>query len=88
MGGSTTSEIQQPLWKSVLWRFIRVVVGGGIAAVVTLLITLTGDTSNEEYFRAILQAFLTGAITAAGLWFRDNFGEKDRSEGTINKLPL
>lgn len=82
------SEIIYPTWKAIAWRFARVFVGGGIAAIITLLITLSPDLSNAEYFRSILQAFLTGAITAAGLWFRDNFGDKDRSEGVVNKLPI
>jgi len=86
---ATISEVTYPLWKSIAWRFLRAGVSGGIAAVALQATTLNGDLANVEvYARALIAAFITGFISAAGLFFRDNFGETNRGEGVVNKLPL
>ena len=84
-----TSEVTYPLIKSVAWRFIRAGVAGGVGTVVAIGITLKPDLSNiQTYGTALLSAFIAGFVSGAGLMARDYFGDKDRSEGAVNKLPI
>lgn len=84
-----SSEVTYPLIKSVAWRFIRAGVAGGVGAVALQTLTLNADLSNlETYGRAVIAAFVAGFVSAIGLFIRDNFGDRDRSEGSINKLPV
>lgn len=83
------SETTYPLWRSVAWRFIRAGVSGGISSLLAIQVVLRPDFSNVNLYATTLgSAFIAGFISATGLALRDYFGNSDRNEGVINKLPL
>lgn len=83
------SEIIYPAWKAIAWRFVRAGIAGGIGSVAAVQIVLKPDLSNFKGFALlVIAAFSSGFISGAGLFLRDYFGDKDRSEGVVNKLPI
>ena len=73
------------LFRSALWRFIRVAVGVAIAETVII----KPDWTNPELaVRSLVVAFVSGFLVALGKVLRDGFGNEDKSEGLLNKLPL
>ena len=78
-----------PQWKSWLWRFLRTGLAGSAGAVGAVVAVVKLDLSNPKVWSsAILSAIISGFVAAIALAGRDTFGDQDKSEGIINKLPL
>ena len=83
------SETVYPLWRTLVWRFVRAGVAGGVSSLLAVQLVLQPDLSNVQlYATTVASAFVAGFISATGLALRDYFGDNDRSEGLVNKLPV
>lgn len=83
------AETIYPLWKVVAWRFLRAGLASGISSFIAVQVILSPDFDNfQVYATSLGSAFLAGFISGASLAARDYFGDKDRGEGVINKLPM
>lgn len=85
---AVTSEAEYPLWRILVWRFVRAGVAGGISALLAVQIVLQPDLANiKVYSSALASAFLAGFISAAGLAVREFISGGDK-EAAIQKLPV
>ncbi len=83
-----STEIEYPIWKTVLWRFIRAGVSGAIASLLSVQVILQPDLSNlKVYGYTLLAAGLTGFISAAGLALREFLSDGDK-QSVAQKLPI
>lgn len=81
------TEISYPFWKTVVWRFLRAGVAGGVSNLLLSQFILKSDFSNGNvYFMALGAAFITGFISAGGLALRDSLSENKSSPA--QRLPI
>ena len=77
-----------PYWKILAWRFVRTAVSGGISMIVLMNITIQPDWSNAQLvLKTVSAAFMSGFISAAALFIRDNVSDGDK-KADIQKMPL
>lgn len=80
---------EYPDIKKWAWRFLRVGIAGGASTVVSVAVVLQPDLTNVKvYGMAILSAFVAGFISSAALAVRDTFGQFNKGEGIVNKMPI
>lgn len=73
-----------PEWKKVAWRFLRGAVAGGIGSTTFQFLLLNADlTDPNTYLRALVSAFVTGALLGVGKLIRT-----ESDSGLMQKLPV
>lgn len=83
-----STEVSYPMWKVILWRFVRGGVSGAVTSLLLVQVVLQPDLSNLKlYGYALLSAALTGFISAGGLALREVLSDGDK-ESNVQKLPI
>ncbi|KKP44971.1 hypothetical protein A2366_02465 [Candidatus Woesebacteria bacterium RIFOXYB1_FULL_33_9] len=81
-------EINYPYYKTLIWRFVRAGIAGGVSTVIAVQVVLQPDLSNyKEYALAVAAGFTAGFISAIAKTVRDYLSEGDKAHWT-QKLPL
>lgn len=82
------TKIDYPYYKTLIWRFVRSGIAGGVATAFSVTVVLQPDLSNYQTFATAMgSAFVAGFVGAAGKAIRDHFNEGDKS-APVEKLPI
>lgn len=77
--------IPYPSYKIILWRGLRVFIGGIIATLTVEVITRLVNIESMADLKSILVIVLTGGIAALGKWIRESQGNREQTS-LIDKI--